>query len=103
MKYKITIEVTQKELRNHVFSKVIPLYKKDVDEKDIEFMLKNIVDGFPCDAFYDLYTDYFENDYVLSKNKFYKAVREITGLRCAYARIPGVGVKYSFVRNMKKV
>ena len=111
MMFKCMFEMTELELRNTTSkcTRIVPIHKTLDDDlsADITWIHNNAdtIIGSSCDYVWNLYFDYFINEKILSKNNFYKLVKQELNISSAIIRVTNDNVKYCFrkVNITKKV
>lgn len=101
MKFKVRCEVTETELIkiSSTITKIIPLYKSKADAADVEWIHQNkdIIIGNACMYVWDKYREAFPDDMILSKNIFYKLVKQELELKGQMMKLANDAVRYCFV------
>lgn len=103
MRYKVIQSVSENELRNMTCEKILPDYKISPDEEDINWVRSHDVLDASCEFVYDNYYNDFINEKILTKNLFYKLVREIHDVECKVVRLSNETIKNIFVSKSRQL
>lgn len=103
MIYEVTVRIDYNQYLTLDLSlkRVKAIYKQKPDGRDTEWIRDNseLITGGSIAAYvYDLYFDYFAEEPVLSKTKFYKACREVLSVEMKMIRIEDK-TKYCFYKK----
>ena len=98
MRYRVTAEISEIDLKKlYNYTRIIPLYREDVQQSDLDFIERNFKNGVICEELYAEYSSTFQNDIVLKKGKFYDTVRQFTGAKCEVKRQANGSIKNCFL------
>lgn len=100
MMYEVTVKIDYNQYLSLEWplTRVKAIYKQKPDGRDTEWIRDNseLITGGSIAAYvYDLYFDYFAEEPILSKTKFYKACRDVLPVEMKMIRI-GDKTKYCF-------
>lgn len=99
MRYRVTLEISENELEKMgECERITPVYKTIPDNKDIDFITKNYVDGVVVGEFYDAYKKKFAKNRILGKQNFNTIVCNTIGCKKLNKKVDKYRTAYIFSR-----